>query len=95
MSDTFINMIRDIDFLYGFIYECTNLINNLYEYNNYDHLAIKLFNELVLPIINITKNEHIKEYNTHIKDTKNIYSICSYLMHICSKYVLNYCKMNI
>ena len=44
MSDTFIDMIRNIDFLYGFIHECGNLINNLYEYNNYDYLAIKLCN---------------------------------------------------
>ena len=60
MSDTFIDMICNIDFLYGFIYECTDLINNLYEHNNYDHLVIKLCNEFILPIINITKNEHIK-----------------------------------
>ena len=83
MSDTFIGMIRNIDFLYGFIYECTDLINNLYDPNNYDHLVIKLCNEFVLPIINITKTEHIKEYNTYIKDTKDINSICSYLMNIC------------
>ena len=43
-----------------------------------------------MPIINITKKEHIKEYNEHIKDiidnlksTKDIHSICSYLMNIC------------
>ena len=36
-----------------------------------------------MPIINITKNEHIKEYNTYIEDTKDINSICSYLMNIC------------
>ena len=43
-----------------------------------------------MPIINITKKEHIKEYNKHIKNmidnlesTKDIYSICSYLMNIC------------
>ena len=43
-----------------------------------------------MPIINITKNEHIKEYNEHIKNTidnlestKDIYSICLYLMNIC------------
>ena len=43
-----------------------------------------------MPIINITKKEHIKEYNEHIKDTinalkhnKDIFSICSYLMNIC------------
>ena len=43
-----------------------------------------------MPIINITKKEHITEYNEHIKDiidnlesTKDIYSICSYLMNIC------------
>ena len=30
MSNDFIKMINDIDFLYGFIYECANLINNLY-----------------------------------------------------------------
>ena len=52
MSDTFIEMIRNIDFLYGFI-------------------------------INITKNEHIKEYNTYIEDTKDVENICSYLMSIC------------
>ena len=85
MKDTFIDMIRNTDFLYGFIYECTDLINNLYDHNNYDHLVRKLCNEFVLPIINITKNEHIKEYNKHIKDTKDICSICSYLMNICSE----------
>ena len=56
------------DFLYGFINECANLINNLYDYNNYDHLAIKLCSEFIIPIINITKKEHIKEYNEHIKN---------------------------
>ena len=60
IRDSFIDMIRNIDFLYGFVYECTELIYNLYEHNNYDHLVIKLFNEFVLPIINITKTEHIK-----------------------------------
>ena len=34
MNDTFIDMILSIDFLYEFIYECSNLINNLYEHNN-------------------------------------------------------------
>ena len=29
MRDTFIGMICNIDFLYGFIYECTDKINNL------------------------------------------------------------------
>ena len=90
MSDNFIKVIDNIDFLYGFIYECANLINNLYDYDNYDHLVIKLCSEFVMPIINITKKEHIKEYNEHIKDTitalernKDIFSICSYLMNIC------------
>ena len=85
-------MIENIDFLYGFIYECANLINNLYNYNNYDHLAIKLCSEFIMPIINITKKEHIKGCNKHIKDIidnlesiKDIYSICSYLMNICCK----------
>ena len=43
-----------------------------------------------MSIINITKKEHIKEYNKHIKDIidnlesiKDIHSICSYLMNIC------------
>ena len=90
MDDDFIKMINDIDFLYGFIYECTDLINNLYDYDNYDHLVIKLCSEFVMPIINITKKEHIKEHNEHIKDiidnlesTKDIYSIRLYLMNIC------------
>ena len=79
-----------IDLLYGFIYECTDLIINLYDYDNYDRLVIKLCSEFVMPIINITKKEHEKEYNEHIKfiannverDT-NIFDICSYLMNIC------------
>ena len=80
--------------MYVFIYECANLINNLYDYDNYDHLAIKLCSKFVMPIINITKKEHIKEYNEHIKNiidnlesTKDIYSICSYLMNVwCERY---------
>ena len=83
MIHDFIKMIDNIDFLYGFIYECANLINSLYNYNNYDHLAIKLCSEFIMPIINITKKEHIKEYNKHIKDITDIYSTCSYLMNIC------------
>ena len=83
MSQDFIEMIDNIDFLYGFIYECANLINNLYDYDNYDHLAIKLCNEFIMPIINITKKENIKKYNEHIKNIIDIHDICSYLMNIC------------
>ena len=53
-------------------------------------MAIKLCSEFIMPIINITKKEHIKEYNKHIKNIIDnlesiidIYSICSYLMNIC------------
>ena len=53
MSDDFIEMINDINFSYGFIYECTDLVNNLYNHYNYDHLAIKLYCNFVLPIIKI------------------------------------------
>ena len=76
-------MIDNIDFLYGFIYKCANLINNLYDYDNYNHLAIKLCNEFIMPIINIIKKENIREYNKHIKNIIDIYDICSYLMNIC------------
>ena len=85
ISNTFIKKIRNIDFLYGFIYECADLINNLYEHNNYDHLVIKLCNEFVFPIIDITKNEHMKEYNTYVEDAEDIDNICSHLMNICSE----------
>ena len=51
MSDDFIKMINKIDFLFGFIYECANLINNLYDYDNYDHLVIKLCSEIVKLIL--------------------------------------------
>ena len=90
MNHDFIKMIDNIDFLYGFIYECANLINNLYDYNNYDHLAIKLCSEFIMPIINITKKEHIKEYNEHIKNTiDNLESICSYFINICYEFKLS------
>ena len=86
MIHDFIKMIDNIDFLYGFIYECANLINNLYDYNNYDHLAIKLCSESIMPIINITKKEHIKENNKHIKDIidnlENIKDIYIVFVHI-------------
>ena len=85
MSNTFIEMINNIDLFYGFIYECADLVNNLYDHNNYDHLAIKLYSDFVLPIINITKDEHIKEYNEYIKNSKYINRNCSYLMNICSE----------
>ena len=85
MNDTFISMLCDIDLLYGLIHECAYLINNLYEHNNYDHLVIKLCNKFILTIINVTKNEHIKEYNTHIKDTKDVDSVFSYLINVCSE----------
>ena len=90
MSHDFIEMINGIDFLYGFIYECANLVNNLDNYDNYNHLSVKLCDKFIIPIINITKKKHIKEYNEQIKNIidnlesiKDIYSICSYLMNIC------------
>ena len=83
MSHDFIEMMNDIDFSYGFIYECADLVNNLYDHNDYDHLAIKLYHNFVLPIINITKDEHIKEYNEHVNDSKYIKRNCSYLIDIC------------
>ena len=83
MSDDFIEMINDIDFSYGFIYECADLVNNLYDHYNYDHLAIKLYCNFVLSIINITKDKHIEEYNEHVNGSKYINRNCSYLMDIC------------
>ena len=83
MSDDFTEMVNGIDLLYGFIYECNDLVNNLYNHNNYDHLAIKLYSNFVLPVINITKKEHIKEYNEHVNDSKYINRNCLYLMNIC------------
>ena len=83
MSHDFIKTIDNINFLYGFIYECANLINNLYDYDNYNHLAIKLCSEFFMPIINIIKKQNIKEYNKHIKNIIHIRDICSYLMNIC------------
>ena len=85
MNDTFVSMLRDIDLLYGFIHKCAYLINNLYEHNNYDNLVKKLCNEFILPIINITKNEHIKEYHKYIEDIKDVDNICSCLMNIFSQ----------
>ena len=99
MIHDFIKMIDNIDFLYEFIYACANLINNLYDHDNYNHLTIKLCSEFIMSIINITKKEHIKEYNEHIKyiidnleSIKDIYSICSYLTNICCE---EHFKMNI
>ena len=82
MSDDSIEMINDIDFSYGFIYEYADLVNNLSDHYYYD-LAIELYCNFVLPIINITKDEHIKEYNERVKNSKYIKKNCSYLMDIC------------
>ena len=82
MSNDFIEMINDIDFWYGFIYEHADLVKNLHDNYNYD-LAMELYYNSVLPIINITKDEHLKEYNEHVENTKHIKNNCSYLMDIC------------
>ena len=95
MSDYFIEMINDIDFSYEFIYECANLVNTLYNHNYYNNLAIKLYRNFVLPIINITKDEHIKEYNKHVNDSKYINRNRSYLIFIYLLYILSYQKINI
>ena len=42
MIHDFIKMIDNIDCLYGFIYECANLINNLYDYDNYKSFGYKI-----------------------------------------------------
>ena len=55
----------------------------MYDHNHYNHLAIKLYRNFVLPIINITKDEYIKEYNEHVNDSKYIKKNCSYLRDIC------------
>ena len=67
-----LSSLEHIDFLYGFIYECANLIKNLYGYDNYDRLVIKLCSEFVMSIINITKKEHEKEYNEHINNNNKL-----------------------
>ena len=53
-------------------------------------MVIKLCSGFVISIINITKKEHEKEYNEHIKyiinnleHDMNIFDICSYLVNIC------------
>ena len=56
MSDDF------IDFSYEFIYECANLINNLYDYNDYYHLVIKLCSKRTYQIVNIF-NRYFGMYN--------------------------------
>ena len=83
MIHDFIKMIDNIDFLYGFIYKCANLINNLYDYDSYNHLAIKLCGEFIMLIINIIKKVKRKKYNEHIKNITDIRDICSHLMNIC------------
>ena len=85
MCDDFIKTINDVDFIYGFMYECAKLINNLHEYDNYNYLATKLCDEFVMSIIIITKKEHIQEYNRHIRSNTDILSTCSYLMNICKE----------
>ena len=85
MCDDFIKTINDVHFMYGFIYECAKLINNLHEYDDYNYLAIKLCKEFVMQIIIITKKEHIEECNKHIRDNTDLFSTCSYLMNICKE----------
>ena len=63
MIHDFIKMIDNIDFLYGFIYECANLVNNLDDYDNYNHLSVKLCNKFITPIINIIKKRTYQRVN--------------------------------
>ena len=57
MSHDFIEIINDNDFLYGFIYERANLVNNLEDYDYYNHLSVKLCNKFIIPkLILLKKN---------------------------------------
>ena len=44
--------------------------------------VLKFYHNFVLPIINITEDEHIKEYYERVKNSKYINRNCSYLMDI-------------
>ena len=46
---------------------------------------------LIEPIKTKKGKKNIKEYNTYIKDTKDINSICSNLIDICSE---RYCELS-
>ena len=85
MNDDFIKMIGNIDLLYEFIYKCADLINDLYNHNNYYYFAIKICNKFILPIINIVEYERSIKY-----DTKKIENICSHLIDICYDKLLRY-----
>ena len=65
MSHDFIKMIDNIDFLYGFIYECAILINNLYEY-----LEIKKLTDNNIDIIEST----LAPMNDYFDSCKKCYS---------------------
>ena len=78
-------MIFNIDLLYGVIYECADLVNNLYNHNNYYDFAIKLYNKFILLIIDIIEYERTRKYYT-----KNTENICSHLMDICCNKLLKY-----
>ena len=60
MCYDFIKMINDVDFIYGFIYKCAKLINNLHECDNYNYLAIKLCEEFVMLITIIIELDLVK-----------------------------------
>ena len=92
MWDDFIKTINDVDFIYGFFYECAKLINNLHEYNDYNYLATNLCEEFFMPIIIIAKKEHIEEHNRHIRDNTDIFSTCSYLMNLMNLMNVIICK---
>ena len=77
MIHDFIKMIDNIDFLYGFIYECANLINNkkkvicIFPQNRY-----KVFHEKIIKsYFNIWYIEFFYLLQKNIKLDKNIYNI--------------------
>ena len=46
MCDDFIKTINDDHFIYGFIYECAKLINNLHEHDNYNLFSYKILRRI-------------------------------------------------
>ena len=65
MNDDFIKMINDIDFLYGFIYECTNLINNLFTVYTKDRYSIcsYLMNICCEGYFKLSQDEYLEKIN--------------------------------
>ena len=65
IDDTFISIFFDINFEYAFIIKCVDIIDCAFKINEPSNLALKLYFEFIVPILNVIRDRYQHEYDLY------------------------------